>query len=208
MKKILVIDDSWDINSPVLQYAIKASKAADTAIIGILPTRTGDRTQLNKLERQLNSVKERFAQDGISFNSYVVSVESEVFIDKVKALMPASLVLAGDTVFSDALKNTGVTLKTLKEALSCPVTTARSLNVAHAKADKHGSVNWGMFVVYALCSMVMYGVLYPRIETLNIRLFMTMSVPGAVAVLAIVVVHAWVWGNTVHILPKMFNLEK
>ena len=45
----------------------------------------------------------------------------------------------------------------------------------------------------------MYGVFFPKIKMLNETIFMTETVIGGLAIMAVVVVHAWVWGNTTHI---------
>ncbi|MBF0457728.1 MAG: hypothetical protein HQK99_07515 [Nitrospirae bacterium] len=203
MKRIIVIDDQWDMDSPVLKYALKASKAADTEIIGILPVRGA--TQSTKLQRQLNAAGQKLASEGVSFSSYIVGTEREEFISRIKGLTPASLVLVGDTVFSGLLKGT-ITIETLKKEISCPVTTARALDSAPKKIGK--GINLISFIAYAMGSIIIYGVFFPKIITLNAKLFMSMTVQGAIAVMAVVVVHAWVWGNTVHVLPKMFRLEK
>lgn len=205
MKRIIVIDDQWDMDSPLLKYALKASKAADTEIIGILPVRGAEKTQFTKLQRQLNSVGQKLASEGVSFSSYIVGTEPEEFISKIKGLTPASLVLTGEGVFSGSLKGS-ITIETLKKELSCPVTTARALDSTPKKSGK--GVNLISFMAYAIGSIIIYGVFFPKIITLNAKLFMSMTVPGAAAVMAVVVVHAWVWGNTVHVLPKMFKLEK
>ncbi|MBF0515588.1 MAG: hypothetical protein HQK97_00525 [Nitrospirae bacterium] len=205
MKRIIVIDNQWEMDSPVLKYALKASKAADTEIIGILPASTTDRAQVNKLMKLLNSATEILASEGVTCSSYVVGTDAEEFISKLKGFMPASLILAGDSALS-VLKKNGITLELLKKEFACPVTTARALESVPEKNGK--DINWGMFVVYAIGSLIMYGIFFPKIVTLNERLFMTMTINGAAAIIAVVVIHAWVWGNTVHILPKMFKLEK
>ncbi|MBF0488528.1 MAG: hypothetical protein HQK98_10230 [Nitrospirae bacterium] len=200
MKRIIVIDDQWAMDSPLLRYALKASKSADTEIIGIMPVAASEMTQLNKT--RLDSAAEQLARDGVRFSSYVVGTEPEEFIGKMKGLMPASLVLVGDIVFDGLIRN-GIILK---KELSAPVTTARALDSTPERAKK--GINMGVFMAYTIGSLIMYGVLFPKIVTLNEKLFMSMTVTGAVTTLVVVVVHAWVWGNTVHILPKLFRLEK
>jgi hypothetical protein len=65
-----------------------------------------------------------------------------------------------------------------------------------------------MWILYAIGSVLLYGVFFPRIESLNEKLFMSGTVLGGIAIMIAVVIHAWIWGNTTHILPKLFKLEK
>ena len=92
--------------------------------------------------------------------------------------------------------------------MSCPVTTAGELAGAHAEKKTAKGTNWGKWLLYAIGSALMYFVFYPNIKQLNQKLFMSESVLGALAIMAVVIIHAWVWGNTTHILPKLFKLEK
>ncbi|MBF0555372.1 MAG: hypothetical protein HQK96_12595 [Nitrospirae bacterium] len=182
MKRIIVIDDQWAMDSPVLRYALKASKSADTEIIGLMPVAAAERSQLNK--QRLDSAAEQLAREGVRFSSYVVGTEPEEFISRIKGLMPASLVLVGDGVFDGLIKN-GIILK---KELSCPVTTARALDSTPEKRGK--GINLGQFMAYAIGSLIMYGVFFPKIITLNEKLFMSMTATGAAVTLAVVVVHA------------------
>jgi hypothetical protein len=208
LKKIIVIDGKWDMQSPAVQYAMKASKGADTEIIGILLVTDGSATTIEKAESNLKKIKQEFSAGGIGFSSYVVSPEPQSFLKKIDELMPASLVIIGDVKFSPDMVKGGASLEALRKRLSCPVTTAAELAGAHAEKKTAKGTNWGMWLIYAIGSALMYFVFFPNVKALNEKLFMTGTVLGALATMAVVVVHAWVWGNTTHILPKLFKLEK
>ncbi len=208
MKKIILIDSKWDIKSPAIQYTLKASKGTDTEIAGIFLTDESSRETVKKAETILKTVKQYFASEGITFSSHVMGPDPKAFVKKIDDLMPASLVLIGDVEFSEEMAKGGVSIKDLKDRLTCPVTTADAIAGAHAEKKTAKGINWGKFIMYAIGSVIMYGVFFPMLGTLNEKIFMTGTVLGGLAIMAVVVVHAWVWGNTTHILPKLFKLEE
>ena len=208
MKRIILIDSKWDINSPALQYALKASKGADTEIAGIFLAADGSRETIDKAGATLETIKQKISSEGVGFSSHVVAPDADAFMTKINGLMPASLVLIGEADFTAEMKKGGASIEALKEKLTCPVTTAEDLAAAHAEKKPAKGINWGMWIIYAIGSVIMYGVFFPKIEMLNEKIFMTETVLGGIAIMVVVVIHAWVWGNTTHILPKLFKLEK
>ncbi len=208
MKKIILIDSKWDIGSTALQYILKASKGTDTEISGIFLAADSSRETIEKAEAALKTVKQKFASEGVGFSSHVVAPESRAFMKKIDDLMPASLVLIGDVNFSDEMVKGGASTAALKEKLACPVTTVDAIADAHVEKKPAKGINWGKFIIYAIGSAIMYGVFFPKIDMLNEKIFMTGTVLGGLAIMAVVVVHAWIWGNTTDILPKLFKLEK
>jgi hypothetical protein len=209
LKKIILIDDRWDFNSPLLQYALKASKSTDTEIAGICFAADATRETINKSETMMREVKNNFAAEGVSFNTYVAGSDPGAFMKKLNDLMPVSLVLIGDVKFSEGMVKGGVSIKALKEKLTCPVTTIEAIIAgAHAEKKHAAGINWGMFILYLIGSMLIYGVFYPMVKNLNATIFMKGDVLGAIAIMVVTIVTAWVWGNTTHILPKLFKLEK
>ena len=208
MKRIILIDSKWDINSPALQYALKASKGADTEIAGIFLAADGSRETIDKAGATLETIKQKISSEGVGFSSHVVAPDADAFMTKINGLMPASLVLIGEADFTAEMKKGGASIEALKEKLTCPVTTAEDLAAAHAGKKPAKGINWVMWILYAIGSVIMYGVFFPKIEMLNEKIFMTETVLGGIAIMVVVVIHAWVWGNTTHILPKLFKLEK
>jgi hypothetical protein len=228
LKRIIVIESNWDIGSPVLQYALKAAKSADTEIVGVsllAGATTLESAQTEVLEERLTGVRQRLAQEGVGFSFHFVSAESGKFMDEIKGLMPASLLLVGEKAFAPVSASSApvigsviasVSIEALKKELTCPVVggvgtkalkALEALDAARTGKKASKGVNWVKFLAYAIGSAIMYSIFYPKIVMLNEHLFMAKSVAGSVAIMAVVVVHAWVWGNTTHILPKMFKLE-
>jgi hypothetical protein len=208
LKRIILIDSRWDINSPALQYALKASKGADTEIAAIFLTADDSKEAIDRAGTALDSVKQKFSSEGIGFSSHVVAPDPDSFMKKIDGLMPASLVLIGEADFTSEMKEGGASVEALREKLTCPVTTAADLAGAHVEKKPAKGINWGKWIIYAIGSVIMYGVFFPKIRVINEKLFMTETVLGAIAIMAVVVVHAWVWGHTTQILPKLFKLEK
>ena len=208
MKRIILIDSKWNINSQALQYAMKASKGADTEIAGIFLAADGSKEAIDKAGAVLDSVKQTLSSEGIGFSSHVVAPDADAFMTKINGLMPASLVLIGEATFTGEMKKGGASIESLKEKLTCPVTTAEDLASAHAEKKPAKGFNWGMWIVYAIGSVLSYGLFYPKIEMLNEKIFMTGTVLSGIAIMAAVAIHAWIWGNTTTILPKLFKLEK
>jgi hypothetical protein len=208
VKRIIVIDSKWDMNSTALQYALKASKGADTEISGIFLAADSSKETVDKAAAALDSAKQTFSSEGVGFSSHVVAPEADAFISTINSLMPASLVLIGEAHFTAEMKKGGASIEALKEKLSCPVATAADAAGAHAEKKAAKGTNWGMWILYAIGSVLMYGLFFPKISLLNEKIFMTGTVLGGVAIMIVVVINAWVWGNTTHILPKLFKLEK
>ena len=208
MSRIVIVDDKWDFSSPIVQYALKAAKGTDTEIAGIcLAADTGDET-VGKAEAVLSGIKQSFMSEGVNFSSYVIGPDPDAFMKRIDGLMPASLVLVGDVSFSEEMVRGGVSVAALKEKLTCPVTTTEAIAGAHAEKKPAKGINWVKFLIYLIGSAIMYGVFYPYIETLNEKLFMAGTALGGLAIMVVVAVHAWIWGNTTNILPKLFKLEK
>ena len=208
MKKIILTDDRWDFNSPLLQYALKASKSTDTEIVGIFLIDDRTKETIEKAETTLRAVRQAFTSEGINFSSHVIGADPGAFLKRIDGLMPVSLVLIGDVKFSEEMVKGGVSVKALKEKLTCPVTTIEAIAGAHAEKKHAAGINWGTFIMYLIGSIIIYGVFFPMIKNLNATIFMKGNVLGAIAIMVVGVVTAWVWGNTTHILPKLFKLEK
>ncbi|HDZ62762.1 MAG TPA: hypothetical protein ENH40_06430, partial [Nitrospirae bacterium] len=70
MSKIILIDEKWDFDSPISQYALKMAKGSDTEIVGVcLTADTGDET-VSRAQAELSDIKQKFASEGIGFTSY------------------------------------------------------------------------------------------------------------------------------------------
>lgn len=209
LKKIIVIDGKWDTQTPTIQYAIKASKGTDTEIVGVFLAGDSGKETIEKGEAVMKTVTQKMASDGVSFSSNVVAQDAQAFMKRINDLMPASLVIIGDVKFSADMVKGGVSTEALREKLSCPVTTTGDIAAAGRAEEKPSKgTNWGMWIFYAIASALMYFVFYPKINALNEKVFMSGTMIGAIATMAVVIIHAWVWGNTTHILPKLFKLEK
>ena len=208
MKRIILIDSKWDMDSPALQYALKAAKGTDTEIAGIFLAADSSRETIDKGGAALDSVRQKLSSEEVTFSSHVVAPDADVFMKKIDGLMPASLVLIGEADFTADMKKGGASIEALREKLTCPVSTAGDLAASHAGEKPAKDFNWGMWILYAIGSVLMYGLFYPKIESLNEKIFMSETVLGGVAIMAVVVIHAWIWGNTTTILPKLFKLEK
>lgn len=208
MKRIILIDKKWDLKSPAIQYALKASKGTDTEIVGIFLTESTSKEITERAEITLKTVKEGFASEGINFSSQIMGPDPEAFLRKLNDLMPASLVLIGDIKFPEQMSKAGVSMKTLRERFTCPVTSAEALASAHTEKKHAKGINWITLILYFIGSVIMYAVFFPMIKSFNEKIFMTGTVLGALATMVVVVVAAWIWGNTTHHLPKLFKLEK
>lgn len=203
-----MIDSTWDMNSPALQYAFKASKGTDTEIAGIFLSTDSNKGTVDEAESLLDTVKQHFSSEGIGFSSFVIVPEADAFMKKIDSLMPASLVIIGTANFTAEMKKNGASVEALKEKLTCPVTTAEDIANIQAEKKPAKGTNWGMWILYAIGSVLLYGVFFPKIQGLNEKIFMTGTVLGGIAIMVAVVIHAWIWGNTTQILPKLFKLEK
>lgn len=208
MKRIILVDSKWDINSPALQYALKAAKGSDTEIAGIFLAADGSKETIDNAGTVLDSVKQKFSSEGIGFSSHIVAPEADAFMKKISDLMPSSLVLIGEANITADMKKGGASIEALKKKVTCPVTTAEDLAGAQAEKKPAKGTNWAMWILYAIGSVLLYGVFFPKIPVLNEKIFMTGTVLGGIAIMVAVVIHAWIWGNTTTILPKLFKLEK
>ncbi|HDH51179.1 MAG TPA: hypothetical protein ENH04_07210, partial [Nitrospirae bacterium] len=195
MSKIILIDEKWDFNSPISRYALKMAKGSDTEIVGVCLTGdAGDET--SRAQAVLSGVKQKFASEGIDFSSYIIGPDPDAFMKRIDSLMPASLVILGDITFSDEMIRGGANIDAIKSKFQCPVATVDAITLSQEEKRTAEGINWGRWIIYAIGSVLMYAVFFPKIEALNKKIFMAETVLGGLAIMVVVAVHAWIWGNT------------
>ncbi len=77
-----------------------------------------------------------------------------------------------------------------------------------ADKEKKKGTNIFRFLAFAALSVVSYFVFFPYIDKLNHLIFMKGTFLGALAVMAVVPVHAYIYGSFTEYLPKWLGLEK
>jgi hypothetical protein len=64
------------------------------------------------------------------------------------------------------------------------------------------------FLAFGVLTAAIYLFFFPRIDYLNHALFMKGSILGGLAVMAVVAIHAYVYGSFTEYLPKFLGLDK
>ena len=217
MKRILVVSQKLDMNSPAVRYGetIAKKEDAEVAFLFVVPSSmttpewigTQERDVKDALEKAKEveaSLKQHFDKEGIRSSFRAIRFEPGIFKKEISALMPADLIIAGQLEFSHEAAEQGISsIADLGAAFSCPVIDAEAME-NHFKPIS--SKLWMRFMLYGIGSAFMYFGFFPHIKDLN-KFFMTNGALSGLAIMAVVATHAWIYGNTTECLPKFIKMD-
>ncbi len=219
VSRILLIGQNLGTDSLAIKYATELAKRKGGEIVCLIPVSPIKpsleptiewleaqehhlKKEIEKAKRYAKEVSEHFDKHGIACSSYVIKFEKGEFMEKMRALMPVDLVVTDKLEFPPDLGVKSIT--DLSAHFKCPVIDAEAVY----KTFKPVSAKlWMKFVLYGIGSAFMYFVFFPHLEELN-KFYMAGNIIGAIAIMATVAIHAWVYGNTMECLPKFIKLDK
>jgi hypothetical protein len=217
MKKILLVGQKLEINSPAVRYGETIAKKEDAEVVFlfVVPSSITTPDWMDTQERDVEaalkkakeieaSLKRRFDEEGIRSSFRAIRFEPGIFKKEMAALMPADLIVAGQLEFSHEVAEQGITsIADLGAAFSCPVIDAQAMKDHFKPVPKK---LWLKFMLYGTGSAFMYFGFFPYVKHLN-NFFMTNGFISGLAIMGVVATHAWVYGNATECLPKFIKMD-
>ncbi|MGD8367761.1 MAG: universal stress protein [Desulfobacterales bacterium] len=218
MKKILFIESLMSEKTSQLDEAIglASTKGLQLSALFVIPLyeEVSDwvevqEKQVKEAEARVTAYGEQMASEleaeGQSFRWRVVMGHPDAVMDAINEFMPADILLTGKLEF-EALSLPGIhNLEELSSHLHCPVLPVDRLAVDEAPKAK---INWLSFGIFGILSAAIYIFFFPRIDHLNHVLLMKGTVLGAIAVMVVVAVHAFIYGSFTEFFPRFLGLDK
>jgi len=217
MKKILLVGQKLDMNSPAVRYGetIAKKEDAEVAFLFVVPSsittpdwmgtqERGVENALKKAKEVGANLKRHFDEEGIRSSFRAIRFQAGIFKKEMAALMPADLIVAGQLEFSHEAADQGITsIADLGAAFSCPVIDAQAMEDHFKPVSKK---LWLKFMLYGTGSAFMYFGFFPYVKHLN-NFFMTNGIISGLAIMVVVAAHAWIYGNTAECIPKFIKMD-
>jgi hypothetical protein len=218
MKKILFIENLTDEKSSKVDHAIAIAEKKDLelAALFVIPVRQDapsfpevQAEQIEKAETKVNQFAEKKAAElkdsGRPFAWKVVQSTATLFMEAMEAFTPVDVIVSGN-IDLDPLAEKGIkTLEDISTRFGCPVLPVEGL-LTHTEKKKGQSIF--RFLVLAALSAMSYLVFFPYIDKLNHLIFMKGTILGGLAVMAVVPVHAYIYGSFTEYFPRWLGMEK
>ncbi|AEH44208.1 hypothetical protein Thein_0325 [Thermodesulfatator indicus DSM 15286] len=215
MERILFIEEV-DREPKYINHAIEIAKKkkAKLYILFLVPVslETTDwidiqekqiKEKKEKLENLLNEIKAKGI--GVEIEGKVIEYLPRAFMLALKEFSPIDLVIVGnldlEPLASEKIKH----LEDISIRLKCPVLSIKTL-LPQERTSKKKVIS--KMCLYGSLSAISYFGFFPMIEKLNYKIYMTGTFLGAIAVLATVPIHAYIYGSFAECLPKLLGLEK
>ena len=218
MEKILFIENLTDEKSSKVDHAIEIAekKALELSALFVIPVRQDvpnfpevQAEQIEKAETKVNQFAEKKAAElksrGQTFAWKVIQSTATTFMESMEAFTPVDVIMTGN-IDLDPLAEKGIkTLEDISMRFGCPVLPVESLLADKKKAK---GTSFFRFLIFAGLSVMSYFVFFPYIDKLNHLIYMKGTFLGALAVMATVPIHAYIYGSFTEYFPKWLGLEK
>ena len=218
MEKILFIENLTDEKSSKVDHAIAIAEKKDLELsaLFVIPVRQDvpnfpevQAEQIEKAEAKVSQFAENKAAElkdrGRPFAWKVVQSTATTFMESMESFTPVDLIMTGSIDLEPFAEKGIKTLEDISTSFGCPVLPVESLLT---NTEKKKGTNIFRFLAFAALSVVSYFVFFPYIDKLNHLIFMKGTFLGALAVMAVVPVHAYIYGSFTEYLPKWLGLEK
>ena len=165
--------------------------------------------QVQEAEARVTAYGERMASEleakGQDFRWQMVKGSADAIMNAISEFMPADIILTGKLDF-ETLALKGIhNLEELSGHVHCPVLPAERLAVDEGPKTKS---NLLLFALFGVLSAASYFLFFPQINRLNYSLFMKGTFLGAIAVMLVVGLHAYIYGSFTEYLPRFMGLDK
>ena len=218
MEKILFIENLTDEKSSKVDHAIAIAEKKDLELsaLFVIPVRQDvpnfpevQAEQIEKAETKVSQFAEKKAAElkdrGRPFAWKLVQSTATTFMESMESFTPVDLIMTGRIDLEPFAEKGIKTLEDISTRFGCPVLPVESLLT---NTEKKKGTNIFRFLAFAALSVVSYFVFFPYIDKLNHLIFMKGTFLGALAVMAVVPVHAYIYGSFTEYLPKWLGLEK
>jgi hypothetical protein len=218
MEKILFVENLTDEKSSKVDHAIAIAEKKDLELsaLFVIPVRQDvpnfpevQAEQFKKAETKVSQFAEKKAAElkdrGRPFSWKVVQSTATTFMEAMEVFAPVDIIMTGKIDLEPFAEKGIKTLEDISMRFGCPVLPVEGLMADEEKAKGKGYLR---FLLFAALSAASYLVFFPYIDKLNHLIFMKGTFLGALAVMAVVPVHAYIYGSFTEYLPKWLGMEK
>jgi hypothetical protein len=218
MKEILFIENLMNEKSSQLSQAISlaSAKGLRLSALFIIPVHADVSDWVDQLQNQVREAETKvdaFArktaaeleEQGLDFRWKMIQGTSDAVMSAIGEFMPADIVLAGKLDLEPLAEKGINNLEELSSHFHCPVLPVERLSVGEGRRAKQNILR---FLVFGILSAASYFIFFPRLDRLNHSLFMKGTILSGLAVMAVVAVHAYIYGSFTEYLPKFLGLDK
>ncbi|MBA2849588.1 hypothetical protein G4V39_08500 [Thermosulfuriphilus ammonigenes] len=217
MEKIIFIEQT-DRESKHLPNVIEIARSKGAELVGLflipVSLETADwietqEKQLKEAEARIKTFAEKMAQEaqraGVSLNWRIVHYTPRAFMKTMAEIGPADIIIVGELDL-DPLAEEGIKhLEDISIRMRCPVLSIKTLMPEEATSKKKVLARMAFFGALSAAS---YFLFFPQIDKLNHLIYMKGNILGALAVMATVPFHAYIYGSFTECIPKILGLEK
>lgn len=218
MKEILFIENLVNEKSSQLSQAISlaSAKGLRLSALFVIPLHADVSDWVDQLQNQVREAEtkvEAFARktaaelekQGLSFRWKMIQGTSDAIMKSISEFMPADIVLVGKLDLEPLAEKGVNNLEELSSQFHCPVLPVERLSAGKGQNAKQ---NIFRFLAFGILSAASYFLFFPQLDRLNHSLFMKGSILGGLAVMAVVAIHAYVYGSFTEYFPKFMGLDK
>ncbi|MBW2109292.1 MAG: hypothetical protein JRI36_11610 [Deltaproteobacteria bacterium] len=218
MKEILYIENVVDEKSSQVSEAISlaTTKGLGLSVLFVVPLHPDvtdwvdvQEKQLDEAEANVESLGKKLESElkekGQPFKWKMIRGTGDAMLESIGEFMPADVMLVGKLDL-EPLGEKGVhNLEDLSSRFHCPVLPVERLLAGSEVKQKNNIVR---FLSFGVLSAASYFLFFPQLDRLNHALFMKGTILGGLAVMAVVGIHAYVYGSFTEYIPKFLGLEK
>jgi len=218
MKEIVFIENLMNPKTSQLAAAVALAEAKGLRLSAVLVIPQHPEVsdfvemhanQIKEAENRVDAYGRRMASEleakELSFRWRSILGTGDAILEAIGAYMPADIILAGKLDF-EALALKGVhNLEELSGRFHCPVLPVDRLTAEDTAPARAGLLR---FALFGALSAVSYFWFFPQIDHFNHALLMKGTWLGALAVMGIVGLHAYIYGSFTEYLPRFMGLEK
>ena len=218
MEKILYIENLMDERSSKVNHAVSIAekKGLELSAMFVIPVHPDvtdwievQEKQIKEAETKVNQFVEKLAAElaekGLPFAWKIVQSAPTAFMQAIEAFTPVDVIMTGKLDLAPLAEKGVKTLEDLSTRFGCPVLPVEGLM---ADKNEEKGTNYFRFLLFAGLTAASYLLFFPYIDKLNHVIFMKGTFLGALAVMAVVPVHAYIYGSFTEYLPKWLGLEK
>jgi hypothetical protein len=218
MEKILYIENLMDEKSSKVDQAVSIAekKGLELAALFVIPVHPDVTDWIEVQEKQIKEAQEKVNQfvrkleaelkeKGLPFTWKILQSAPTAFMQALEAFTPVDVIMTGKLDLEPLAEKGIKTLEDISTRFGCPVLPVEGLVT---NTDKKKGAGFFRFLLFAGLSAASYFVFFPYIDKLNHVIYMKGTFLGALAVMATVPVHAYIYGSFTEYLPKWLGLEK
>ena len=217
METMLFLEQDVDERSPTLNCIIEIArrKKCDLKCVFLVPVSLEIVDWIQVQEKQVKvamakaeeigkKIHEKLAAEGIKFSWKVTPFTPTAFMESVREMMTADVVIVGKLALEPLAEKGIKHLEDLSISLSCPVLPARSLI---KEKSSTGQILSRMLLFGAASAGIYFG-FFPLLDKLNKIVYMKGGVLDALALMLTVPIVAYTYGSFTEGIPKLLGLEK